>query len=355
MKRVVFVTQTLGMGGAEVFNLGLVNWLQNHGCDIETFTNFSKFKSQLPNSHTIPLVIDIIGDWKGLVKGLLLMPVGFLYYGWLALTHVGRTFLVTGFIEKILLTPWAKLTGSKTVWIEFGPLQSVLEKFGGFPGMLYKLVSKFPSVVIVPSKHTQSANSDYGMGYVKVIPCAITPQKLQTKVRPNLVVCVSRLEMGKGQDVLLSAWPEVIKKEPTAKLRIVGEGSERAKLQMLINDLGLQSSVELTGWVENALVEIAAAEVAVFPSQWPLEGFGIAAIEAMSQSKPVIGFDQGPLPELINGKCGILVQEPSELTNAITKLLTNKKLAHTLGKNGKRRFDQLYTWEKVGPQFLKVI
>lgn len=358
MKEVLFVTQTLGLGGAEVFNADLLAWLTRNGCSVQAYCNNDRFLSILSrkgiSTHRIPFVIDIIGDWKGLVKGIVLMPLGLVFYGLLAITNRHKVFLMTGFIEKILLTPWARLFGSKIVWIEFGPLEAVLKKFGGLPGFLYKLVSKMPSEVIMSSTHTQKANAYLGMKNVRVIPCAITPRELQVKTNPHLVVCVSRLEKGKGQDLLLEAWVHVIRKVPSALLRIVGEGDQATRLAYQVQSLRLENSVQLVGWAPDAVLEMARASVIVFPSLWSLEGFGIAAAEALSQAKPVIGFDRGPLPEIVDASCGILVP-PGDilmLARAIESLLAHPKHAAILGKSGKAKLERKFIWGVVGPQFL---
>lgn len=158
------------MGGAEVFNSQLLDWLSKSGIQVTSYVTHPQFAAHLPHSHRIPLIIDVIGDWKGLIKGLLLLPLGFIYYGWLTWTYrqVDVIFM-TGFIEKILVTPWAKLLGIGVVWVEFAPLEAVFSKFGGFPRQLYFLVKNLPNQVIVPTRHTQASlpwlNS-------VVIPCA---------------------------------------------------------------------------------------------------------------------------------------------------------------------------------------
>src|SRR5215469_12164819 len=58
-----------------------------------------------------------------------------------------------------------------------------------------------------------------------------------------VVVCVSRLVRRKGQDTLLTAWPEVLKKVPDASLLIVGSGPHSAALRHLSERTGLTASV----------------------------------------------------------------------------------------------------------------
>ena len=67
-----------------------------------------------------------------------------------------------------------------------------------------------------------------------------------------VVVCVSRLVRRKGQDTLLAAWPEVLKKVPDAALLIVGAGPHSAALHQLSERTGLTPCVHFTGPVPQA-------------------------------------------------------------------------------------------------------
>jgi glycosyltransferase involved in cell wall biosynthesis len=144
------------------------------------------------------------------------------------------------------------------------------------------------------------------------------------------------LEKGKGQDLLIEAWPRVLERFPDAKLRIIGEG-----------DLKLKpcKNVEIVGYVKDAVSEIAKASVLVFPSVWPLEGFGLVMLEAMSQNVPVVAYDRGTAPEIIDDSCGILV---NDLAEGIIKMLEHPT------KGGVKRFGENFTFDIIGPKYLEV-
>ena len=199
------------------------------------------------------------------------------------------------------------------------------------------MVKNLPDVVIVPSHKTQSQLPLPST----VIPCAIEkPVNARPRPEKNLAVCISRLEKGKGQDLLIKAWPEVLKKCPDARLKIIGEGSLNLKPC---------KNVIVTGWIDDVWKELEKASVLIFPSVWPLEGFGLVVIEAMSLGIPVVAFDIGPAREIIDNTSGILIEpgNSGELAKAIVKML--KKPIQT----GRRRFERLYSWSVVGPQYLQ--
>lgn len=342
IKKILFINQTLGIGGAETFNLGLFNWLKKQNVLVKSYTTNDKFNVSLENAKEIPVVLDIIGDWKGLIKAKILFVYGLWVYIRILLDNLDNDVIyMSGFVEKIIITPIARLLNKPVVWVEFGPLESVLNKFMGLPKLLYRLVSSLPDVVIMPSRHTYKANvaiTHIPTAKVRVIPCAIEEASHRNaKAQKNLVVCVSRLEKGKGQDLLIEAWPRVLEKFPNAKLKIIGEGS------LILKPC---KNVEVTGYVQDAVAEIAKASVFVFPSVWPLEGFGLVMLEAMSLGVPVVAFNRGTAPEIIDAHSGILVDD---LTQGIIAMLKNP------AKGGRKRFLDNFTFDVVGPKYLQAM
>lgn len=366
LKGILLVNQTLGMGGAENFNCNLLSWFSERGVPIKVWTTHTPFKNELDSknieSYKIPLLIDLIGDWKGLIKGLLLFPFGIFYYGYLTYSNRDSgTILLSGYIEKILVTPWAKIFNIPVVWIEFGPLKTVFDKFFGFPGILYRLVSKFPNFVIETSENTKKNNSSISgipNSKVVVLPCGINPIAfVKSSPKKLTAYCVSRLEPGKGQDLLISAWPEVLNKFPEAKLYFVGDGDFGSELESLTTKLSLQNSVKFLGRVKNLQKEISQFGVAVFPSIWPLEGFGIVLLEAMSMEKPIICFDAGPYNEIVDKTCAILVERGNvnELSAAIIELFSDPDTCRKLSAAAKVKFEKVFTIDRVAPSYAKIL
>lgn len=339
IKKILFINQTLGIGGAETFNIGMFNWLKKQNIMVESYTTNERFNQMLGYAIKLPVVLDIIGNWKGLLKAIILFPFGLWQYLKLFFLDFDLIYM-SGFPEKVIVTPIAKLLNKPVVWVEFGPLESVFNKFFGLPKLFYRLVSWMPDVVVMPTQHTYKSNiaiTHIPASKIRIIPCGIEAQSFKgTKVQSGLVICVSRLEKGKGQDLLIESWPKVLEKFPKAKLRIIGEG-----------DLKFSSckNVEVVGYVEDAVGEIAKASVFVFPSVWPLEGFGLVMLEAMSQGVPVVAFNRGTAPEILDENCGVLVDD---LAEGIVEMLAKPK------NGGQKRFLENYTFDKIGPRYLEV-
>lgn len=178
--KLLFINQSLGIGGAETFNKELLFWLQNHGISVKTFVTNKKFQKILEDvdihSGQIPFVVDFIGNRKGFIKGIFLLPLTLIYYFLLVLSQRNSDIiLMSGFIEKILVTPIAKLLKIKVVWIEFAPLKSIFDKFLGLNKLIYKLIVNLPNIIIVPSNNTLTELSEelnLPNSKFTLIPCA---------------------------------------------------------------------------------------------------------------------------------------------------------------------------------------
>jgi len=139
---------------------------------------------------------------------------------------------------------------------------------------------------------------------------------------PPLLVAVGRLSPEKGFDVLIKAHSLLLASSRIGLL-ILGEGSERARLETLVKELGSGDFVDLPGFVDSPLAYIARATVLVMPSR--NEGFGNALVEAMACGVPVVATDclGGPAEILDGGRFGPLAvpDDPADLARAIEQVL----------------------------------
>jgi len=175
----------------------------------------------------------------------------------------------------------------------------------------------------------------------------------------RVLLTVARMaasERYKGHDVVLEALPRVVAQIPNLTYAVVGEGDDRARLERLAAHLGLAGHVVFTGEVSDA--ELAAlyrrSEVFVLPARTVIEdhdpkgeGFGIVFLEAMAFGKPVIGPNYGAPAELIrDGENGLVVdpEDPTSVTEALLRLLTNPREASRMGKAGTDWVESHYSY-----------
>lgn len=113
---------------------------------------------------------------------------------------------------------------------------------------------------------------------------------------------------------------------------IIGDGQERANLESLIKELGLEKKVILAGQISDAFKYLLAFDMFVLPSI--KEGFPWALIEAMAAKLPVIAARVGAVPEIIDDyKNGIMVEpkNPQAIADKIKEILDSSRLQKELG------------------------
>ena len=189
--------------------------------------------------------------------------------------------------------------------------------------------------------------------YDRLEACCTLPEEYGFPVGSPLVGIVARLEPEKGHATLLEAWPQVLEHVPGARLLIVGEGSLRESLEAQAGTLSLLgepcdgdhcvgtrgarpgAKVVFTGRRDDVPSVTAALDVAVLPSY--REALGLAILEAMALSRPVVATSVGGIPEMVvDGVTGLLVppHDPDALAGAITRLLTDHPLADMVARAG---------------------
>ncbi len=146
------------------------------------------------------------------------------------------------------------------------------------------------------------------------------------QLRPDqpTILTVARLDASqpyKGYDQILRALPAIRQQVPDVHYLIVGKGSDRPRLEQLIQRLDLTACVTLVGFVPDGELPdyYNLGDVFAMPSRG--EGFGIVYLEALACGKPVLGGNQdGALDALCHGDLGALV-DPGDV-GAIARTLT---------------------------------
>lgn len=95
---------------------------------------------------------------------------------------------------------------------------------------------------------------------------------------------IGRIHPAKNHAFLLEVFAQIVKKEPSAVLLLVGDGPLREEIENRIATLGLQNSVKMLGNRSDVPQLLQVADIFVFPSAW--EGLPVAVVEAQTASIP---------------------------------------------------------------------
>ncbi|MFG3056525.1 glycosyltransferase family 4 protein [Kitasatospora sp. NPDC048239] len=167
-----------------------------------------------------------------------------------------------------------------------------------------------------------------------------------------VVLAAARQQYQKGLDVLLEAWPAVLRAEPEAVLLLAGsEGGETARLEALA---GAAGQVRFLGPRGDVFDLMAAADAFAVPSRW--EGLGSAAMEAMGVGVPLVCADVPALRETVGSEdYARLVppERPAELAAALVDTLDDRAAARMRAKSARARFLTSFTLHQVSVQMVE--
>ncbi|MBM7510342.1 glycosyltransferase family 4 protein [Nocardioides sp. 31GB23] len=154
----------------------------------------------------------------------------------------------------------------------------------------------------------------------------------------------------KGISTLLEAFAK-LRTERDVELLLVTKPQPGGRTEKLIDKLSIGDSVRFVHGISDAeLVELmGSAELACVPSLY--EGFSLPTAELMACATPLIVSRAGAIPEVVgpDGQCADLVTpgDVGELTAAIAALLDDPERREEMGRAGRRRVEELFSWRAV--------
>ena len=180
--------------------------------------------------------------------------------------------------------------------------------------------------------------ADAGLPHGSIRPVYFGVEDLSVRARapdggPLRIGTLARLSPEKGLDDLIRALEWL----PDVTLTLVGDGSERSRLERLTDELGLRERVTFAGWRADARAALAELDVLVLPSR--SEALPLVLVEAMLAELPVVATDVGSVSEAVeDGVTGIIL--PSGSPRAIAEAvggLRDPERRRKLGRAGRAR------------------
>ena len=167
--------------------------------------------------------------------------------------------------------------------------------------------------------------------------------ELNVTPETRLILCVARLEPEKDVRALLSSLSKIETSIPFHCV-IVGDGSERSRLEVLVRDTKVQDKVTFLGFRNDVPSIMKAADIFVLPA--PAEPFGLVVVEAMMAALPVVAINcGGPADIVINDQTGLLVppEDINALSAALISLINDANQSLFMGAQGQRRAKAVYS------------
>lgn len=142
-------------------------------------------------------------------------------------------------------------------------------------------------------------------------PSFSVPPRPDAPAPSDTLLTVSRLALAdayKGIDDLIRALPAIRRAVPAARLRVVGDGDDRARLAALAASEGVADHIDFAGRLDDTALREAFAQCRVFALPSRREGFGLVFLEAMAHGKPCVAVAAGAAPEVVDADSGLIAR-----------------------------------------------
>ena len=177
-----------------------------------------------------------------------------------------------------------------------------------------------------------------------------------------VILTVGRMQRRKGQDMVIKALPRLKKKFSDIKYLIVGTGEESQYLRQLAHNCGVSDAVIFAGLVpdKDLPAYYSVCDVFIMPNReidGDIEGFGMVFLEANAARKPVIGGMSGGTGDaIVHGVTGLRVDgtDVKAISDSVIYLLKDREKARNMGKAGRRRVEEEFTWESVADRTMLI-
>ncbi|MHC4424770.1 MAG: glycosyltransferase family 4 protein [Planctomycetota bacterium] len=200
-----------------------------------------------------------------------------------------------------------------------------------------------------------------------VVHCGIDVAKfgsISRQPQPGRMVCVARLEPKKGLDLAIAACAVLRGCNIEFLFQIVGDGSERKRLEQQIRQSGLENHVVLLGPMANDQIAPLFNKACLFcmpcvkTPNGDMDGIPVAMMEAMACEVPVVSTRISGIPEIVRHNVnGLLVdeKEPDALAKAVGTLLSNPDKIRRFGCAARQQIEQNFNITKTATQLRELV
>jgi phosphatidylinositol alpha-mannosyltransferase len=209
---------------------------------------------------------------------------------------------------------------------------------------------------IAVSTHARDTAQAWLPGEYEIIPNGVLiPPEADAHGRDHQILFAGRQEARKGLQVLLRAWPEILR-GTGARLRIVGADPLAVRL-LLTRERISDEGIDILGFLsqEEFTAELLRAKALVAPSLGG-ESFGMVLTRAFACATPVVASDIDGYREVMTKEAAVSFPAGDEqaLTNAVVDLLGDEPRRAALGEGARRVAIERYSWDDIAGRLVEI-
>lgn len=354
MKRIVFVTLTLGNAGAERVSSLLIDYWAKNGYEVivaqtegnDTARNYpidSKVNYRFIHSRCRFMPFKRLEDAFKLAKILKEYPDA------IGIAFIRRSILTLGLA--------AFLSKSRFIVSERNDPRSVPN--GKIAQTIRNFIFSHADACVFQTDEAKSyfPKKVQKKGYVIPNPINNNLPDINHGPRRKRVIAVCRLSPQKNLGMLVNAYASIASDFPEYTLEIYGKGPMEDELKAQILDLNMNDKIILRGFSNDVFKEMNDASVYVSSSNY--EGISNSMLEALAMGMPCIVTDcpaGGARMVIENGVNGILVpvNDEKRMSEAIASVLSDEKMAKAMAKEAEK-IRQMFSINQIGDAWIEVI
>ena len=371
-KKILFVDHAQSVGGAENSLHSLITHLAHNKWEPHLATANGRFSRLAQESQILTHIIEfprlrrsvsIVNDWRTTAQQIAQLATSI--EAELLHANTIRAALYTMLAAKMARLPF--IWHMRDFWLsENKPNQLWLDSFG--KRVLISSATKVIANSKATAAHLPKSSKIHvvhnGIALAKFDPTLDTSSfrtHFQIPQDASVVGMVGRLRPWKGQTTFLQIAAHIATHNPNVCFLIVGgatfgvDQTYQTQLKTQAQELNLTERVIFTEQINNIPEALATMNIFVHPGD--PEPFGLVNIEAMAMAKPIVAFNHGALPEIVqNGKTGLLVEpyDAKATATAIISLLDKPQEQISLGKNGRKIVEITFTVQRTAQQISKI-
>ncbi len=368
MKVLIVSPYYSGVGGLQQYHARIAVGLHDAGVDTTVVTSSRVPQRSGPMVITLPQLTTVSNTpfslrWFGSIKRIIKDLDPDIVNGHLPVPYMadvaarecsGHPFVLTYHNDAVGITPFTKLLvrsyydilGKGTIR-RASRIITTSQRYAELSPYLKRFSQKI--AVVPPGVDLATFNPNVYSGFLK------DTYSLEGSII-LFVGQLSKTHRHKGLSILIRALRHL---DPSTTLVVVGGGNWFSHYKADAENAGVADRVVFAGIIseEELPLYYRGADLTVLPTYTDAEGFGMVLAEANACGRPVIGTNVGGIPSLIQDQHNGLLVEPGDLrglVQAISIVLSDGKLAKTLGQNGFEKIRSGFTWDHAVSRTMKV-